>query len=122
MSKIILPGRPMTKKNSQQIIMAGHRPRIIQSKQYREYEAQCLWELKKHTTRHTGPIEVKALYWLPDRRGWPDLSNLFEASADILEKAGIIENDKLIISWDGSRIMGIDKENPRCEIEIREVG
>jgi Holliday junction resolvase RusA-like endonuclease len=59
---------------------------------------------------------------MPDNRSKPDLNNLGAATADILEKAGIIENDRLIVSWDGSRIMGIDRENPRAEITIdREV-
>ena len=48
----------------------------------------------------------------------PDLLNLEQATADILEKARVIENDKNIVSFDGSRIAGIDKENPRTEIII----
>lgn len=58
---------------------------------------------------------------MPDRRSRPDLINLEEATADILERAGIIINDRNIVSWDGSRIVGIDKQNPRVEIEIMEV-
>ena len=54
---------------------------------------------------------------MPDRRV-PDLINLLQATADILEKARVIEDDKNIISFDGSRIIGVDKENPRVEIEI----
>lgn len=34
-----------------------------------------------------------------------DLSNLYEVVQDALEKAGIIENDRLIYSHDGSQIM-----------------
>ena len=50
----------------------------------------------------------------------PDLLNLLQASADIVEKAGVIENDRNIVSFDGSRIVGKDKENPRVEIYIEE--
>jgi len=50
------------------------------------------------------------------------LIGLLQATSDILEKSGIIENDKLIDSYDGSRIVGIDKQNPRVEIEIKAVG
>jgi len=70
--------------------------------------------------RFTGRVAVKALYWMPDKRR-PDLINLEEATADILEAAGIIDNDRNIVSWDGSRIVGVDKENPRAEITIEEV-
>ena len=58
---------------------------------------------------------------MPDKRSQPDLNNLTEATADILEKAGIVANDNLIVSWDGSRNMGVDKDRPRVEIEILEV-
>ena len=57
---------------------------------------------------------------MPDNRSKPDLINLEEATADILEVAGVVENDRNIVSWDGSRIMGIDRDNPRVEIEIQE--
>ena len=58
---------------------------------------------------------------MPDNRSKPDLINLEEATADILEVAGVVENDRNIVSWDGSRIMGIDRDNPRVEIEIQEI-
>ncbi len=58
---------------------------------------------------------------MPDNRSKPDLINLEEATADILEVAGVVENDRNIVSWDGSRIMGIDRDSPRVEIEIQEV-
>jgi len=54
---------------------------------------------------------------MPDKR-IPDLLNLLQATADILEKARVIDNDKDIVSFDGSRITGIDKLNPRTEITI----
>ena len=46
---------------------------------------------------------------------------LMQGTADLLEKAGILLNDRLIESWDGSRIMGLDKDNPRVEIEIKQI-
>jgi len=49
------------------------------------------------------------------------LLNLLQATADILEKAGIIDNDKNIRSFDGSRIAGVDRDRPRVEINIEVV-
>ncbi len=46
---------------------------------------------------------------------------LLQATSDILGTAGILENDRLIDNYDGSRIVGIDKVNPRTEIVIRAV-
>jgi Holliday junction resolvase RusA-like endonuclease len=122
MIKLILTGRPITKKNHQEIYIntrTGKRfPR--QSAAYRQYEESCLWQLKRYRGEMiTGPVWVKALYYMDSRRSWPDMLGLMEATADILEKGRIIANDKFIESWDGTRIMGVDKGNPRVEIEVR---
>lgn len=122
MIKLILSGRPITKKNSQiPIKTKSGKYFIIQSKQYRDYEKICLWQIKEQYKGETiiNKISLKALYFMPDRR-LPDLLNLLQATADIVEKGGVIENDKNIVSFDGSRIMEFDKENPRTEIYIEE--
>lgn len=124
-TEITIPGRPITKKNSQQITYNRHTGKrgLIQSQQYRDYETECLWILKSYR----GPrfkdskLHVRCQYYMPNRRSWPDLMGLYQATADIIEKAGIIDNDRNIVSMDGSRIMGIDKENPRVEIFIEEM-
>jgi Holliday junction resolvase RusA-like endonuclease len=121
--KLNLIGRPITKKNSQRIVLTKNNKRfIIQSKQYLDYENNCLWQLKAQYKDETikSKLNLKAYYYMPDRR-IPDLINLLQSTCDILEKARIIENDKNIISFDGSKIMGIDKENPRAEIIIEGV-
>jgi hypothetical protein len=64
-----------------------------------------------------GEVSVKCLYWLPTACR-PDLCNLLAASHDLLEVCGLIEDDRLIMSVDGSRIQGKDADNPRVEIEI----
>lgn len=94
---------------------------MIYSKDYEAYEKACLWALKKCRVRFTGPVRITARYWMPDRRSWPDLVGLLQATCDILEKAGIIENDRNVVSLDGSEIAGVDRENPRVEVEIEEV-
>jgi Holliday junction resolvase RusA-like endonuclease len=124
MLKIIINGRPVPKKNSP--VMVAGRNLILPSKTFRRYESYCLG-----TKRRPGPVivnslgmffdtpvQVTCLYWLPDKRWWPDLVGLLQGTSDILEKAGILTNDRLIQSYDGSRIMGIDKNNPRAEITI----
>lgn len=117
---IILYGRPITKKNSQEICINQRTKKkfIRQSERYIQFEKDCLWQLKQHKERLKGPVMATFKYWMPNRRGWPDLVGLIQATQDILEKAKIIENDKYIVSLDGSRIMGIDKDNPRTEVEL----
>lgn len=119
--KITLFGQPITKKNSQQIIMAGKRPCIIQSKAYRLYEKDCKQQiaLLAPSKPFGGPIWVKCLYYLATTRT-PDLCNLMAATHDILEHTGVIVDDVLIKSVDGSCIVGKDLD-PRVEIEIKEL-
>ena len=124
MLKLILKGRPITKKNSQiPIKTKSGKFFIIQSKQYRAYEKDCLLQIMTQqlmTPPLIGRLHLRAWYYMPDKRR-PDLLNLLQATADIVEKAKVIENDKDIVSFDYSRIMGVDKENPRVEIEITEL-
>lgn len=120
--KIIIPGRPITKKNSSRLGFAGKRRIILPSEAFERYEKEALWHLKKYKAHYGTMVHVKCLYWLPNRQWWPDLIGLLQATSDILESAGIIENDKLIDNYDGSRIVGIDRQNPRAEISIEAVG
>lgn len=110
---------PITKKNHQQIIKVGGRMMVIPSKQYKQYEADCMPYLKPEGISY--PVNVKALYFMPTRRR-VDLVNLHEALCDVLVKYGVIEDDnsKIIASMDGSRVL-YDKENPRTEIYIERV-
>lgn len=117
--KIIIPIAPITKKNHQQIIKAGGRMMVIPSKQYRQYEADCMPFLKRVGIDYA--VNVKALYYMPTKRR-VDLVNLHEALCDVLVKYGVIEDDnsKIIASMDGSRVL-YDKQNPRTEIYIEQV-
>lgn len=98
----------------------GMRPVVTHPPRLKLYVESILWQLNQCHERHTGPIAVQAQYWLKDRKSWPDLIGLLQATSDILQTAGIIENDRDIVSYDGSRIMGIDRQNPRVEITITE--
>jgi len=122
--RIVVPGQPFTKKNSQRIIVNRRtgKPLILPSKRYREYaDAACLHlKAQYRGPALEGPVTVCAVYYLASRSRWPDLVGLLQATGDILEEAGVITNDRNIVSWDGSRIAGVSP-NPRAEIEIREV-
>lgn len=112
---------PITKKNSQQILINRKtgRPFIMPSKKYKEYEKDALYYLPKRAGMPLeGPVNVKVLFYMTTRRK-TDLTNLLEAVDDIMVKAGIVVDDnyKVIAAHDGSRCY-YDKENPRTEIYI----
>lgn len=120
--KITLYGRPITKKNSSQIIFdrKNNRPMLIQSKQYRHYEKDCLKQISgRHKLELDRPCNVGVLYYMPTKHR-VDLVNLLEGTCDILVAAKVLKDDnsKIIVSHDGSRVL-YDKENPRAVITIR---
>ena len=83
LAKFTIPIKPVTKKNSSQIIYVGGHPRLIPSKLYNEYEKNCGWFIPKINI--TQPVNVKALFYMPTKRKI-DLPNLQEALHDVLVK------------------------------------
>lgn len=117
--KIVIHGRPATKKNHSTISFMHNKPVIIPSKAYRNYEKVALMQLNKlGIATIKGVVDVRCRYFLPNKAHWPDLVGLLQATSDILQAAKVIVDDVYIASYDGSTIAGIDKENPRVEIEI----
>lgn len=118
---ITLYGRPITKKNSLQIIKAGRKRKPIPSEQFLAYQEACLYQLLKAPNTSEENLNMQCLYYMPTRHR-VDLVNLLQATCDILVKAKVIKDDnfKVIASHDGSRVL-YDKMNPRVEITLSEV-
>lgn len=119
--RFTIPGRPVTKKNSGRYCGPGHfRP----SAAYEAYESVAVPVLKTQARKQgidnpiDRPCTLAVSYFLPNRAGWPDLVGLMQATADLLETAGVVENDRFIISWDGTDIAGISRDEPRAEIVL----
>ena len=117
--KVTIPIAPVSKKNSMQIIKLGNRYSLIPSQRYRNYEKECrpyLEGLCLSPINH--PVTVKCDYYMPTKRRC-DLTNLLEATHDVLTKWGVLADDcrDIVVSVDGSRVY-YDKTNPRTEIEI----
>ena len=114
-----IPVKPVTKKNSQRIVVSGGRRMILPSAAYKEYEQNAMLFLPKCDTI-SRPVEVTALFYMPTRRR-VDLTNLLEALDDVLVAGGVLADDcsEIIVSHDGSRVH-YDKNNPRTEVTIKE--
>jgi Holliday junction resolvase RusA-like endonuclease len=122
--KYIIPLPPVTKKNSQRILVNRKTgiPFIAPSSAYKRYEEQAIYFLTpKPKTPLAGRYRVAAVFYMPTRRR-VDLTNLLEAAHDTLVAAKILadDNNTIIASVDGSRVL-YDKENPRTEIIIQEL-
>ena len=122
--RMTLAGQPATKKNSQRVIKIKRKGgkgfiKLLPSEAYEKYEADCLKQIDGRLKLEIGyPVNVQCVYYMKTRRA-VDLSNLIEASHDILVKAGVLSDDNrnIIASVDGSRVF-YDRRNPRVEITI----
>ena len=121
--KFIINLPPITKKNSQQIMTnrATGRPFIMPSRKYKQYEKDAARFLIPKEKPIDYPVNVKCLYYMPTRRR-VDLTNLLEATDDILVRAGVLSDDcaAVVAGHDGSRVL-LDRKRPRVEITITEM-
>lgn len=121
--KIVIPGEPRTKKNSQQILInkATGRPFIMPSKEYKAYEARCIVWMPRLEKPIDEPVNVQCIFYRSTRRR-VDLVNLIECVQDILVKYGVLADDNrnVVYAVDGSRVF-YDKTSPRTEITIEPI-
>lgn len=119
-----IPVRPATKKNSGQIIQVKGRSILIPSKQYKQFEKDCLpylYRVKDTAGVINYPVNVQCIFFTETKRKI-DLPNLLNAIDDAMVKSGLIVDDNrdIIAAHDGSRVFH-DKFNPRIEITITEI-
>lgn len=116
-----IPVRPATKKNSGQIIQVKGRSILIPSKQYKQFEKDCLpylYRVKDTAGVINYPVNVQCVFFTETKRKI-DLPNLLNAIDDAMVKSGLFVDDNrdIIAAHDGSRVFH-DKFNPRIEIVI----
>jgi Holliday junction resolvase RusA-like endonuclease len=119
----VILGPPVTKKNSQQIAVnkkTGARF-VVQSEKQKKWsksaKEQLRWQFRvgQFPCAITDPVNVKAIVYRERATG--DLLNYLAAVSDALEAAGVIVNDRQVVSVDGSR-MDKDAKRPRVEVEL----
>ncbi|MFV8250265.1 RusA family crossover junction endodeoxyribonuclease [Bdellovibrio bacteriovorus] len=117
----------MVKKNGQKVVTVRPRRRRsfktkVNTPQYAEWLREALRVVKQSQDQVSEPIKcrihAKFLYFFENRMSEPDLSNLHEGIQDVLKTCGIIEDDILIESHDGSRKRFY--QTPRLEVELFE--
>lgn len=121
MIKFTLPISPRTKKNSGQIVMRGKYPMMIPSKQYQQFEKECLpylFRVKAEVGVIDYPVNIQCIFYMDARRK-VDLPNLLNAIDDSMVVSGLIldDNRDIVAGHDGSRVFH-DKANPRIELTI----
>lgn len=112
--KITVLGRIPSKKNSRINTRSG---RSFPSSKYTAWHKDASNQIVSSTPIMTQGITLK--FWLPDHRR-TDLTNKAESIMDLLVDNYKLEDDCWQITGDVHLVpMGVDKENPRCEIEYK---
>lgn len=120
-----IPGAPRTKKTSNRLVRVGRFCKVLPSKAFVEWNETA--QIYLNRVRAASPM------WLRDSKGRQvnccatfyrktdtgDATGFYQGLADALQEARIIENDKLIVSWNGSRLLK-DAMNPRIEVTLTE--
>ncbi len=116
-------GAPRTKKNSQVLARPGKgRPIPLPSKAWKKWLDTCEVYAPPGVALPdalTGrPLNCAARFFLQRRTG--DAVGYYQGLADLLEKKGLVENDKWIVTWRGTDLY-YDKRQPRVEVELTEL-
>jgi Holliday junction resolvase RusA-like endonuclease len=111
MSEIIfeckINGRARSKKNSKQILRSkSGKPFIASSNEYKKW-AFFASQMIRLKWRNRGAIEkpcnLTVICTYKNHQHEQDLENIISSISDVLEDCGVIKNDKLFYSYDGSR-------------------
>lgn len=104
-----IPGRVGIKKNSRRLAIIRGKPMSFASKAFSVWEKVALFHIKQTKTRCSstlrGDLHASYTFYFKNRASEPDVSNCIEGVQDCLQTAGVIENDKQIVSLDAQKII-----------------
>ena len=112
---------PRSKKNGARIVTRPH-PRLLPSKAWVEWLDNCRFDGPEPNTIplwRGGVCNCMALFYVDSMRH-VDANNLYSGLADLLQHHGVVDDDKCIIAWDGSRVY-LDRKNPRTVVTLTEM-
>lgn len=121
--RVVIPGPPITKKNSGRLIKVRGRVIPIPSKAVEKWTKEAVREIRAAAMRvglspMAWPVNLRALFFRKISVDGPgDLQNYINAACDALERGGAVTNDQFIRAHDGSRLRH-DKGRPRVEITL----
>lgn len=116
--EICIYGQVMGGKNNMCVSRSGHH---YPTRKWAEWRDMVVTQMVEQVFgyRFASPCRITLNYWKGDRRR-RDVPGMEDAIWHCLERAGIVSDDKILeeVHW---IIKGIDRKNPRVEIEIEEL-
>ncbi len=120
--RLYIPVTPRTKKTSNRVMRFGKFNKVMPSEAFIDFQNAALPHLVEQFRPRESiatPVNVRATFYRDANRG--DLVGYMTALADVLERAGVVANDKWIMGWDGTRL-DKDAARPRVELVIEGLG
>lgn len=113
----IIEGQVPAKKNSRQCFVKNGRMINIPSQRYKDWHTQAMAQLNGFGSLKP-PYELVCKFYFKDKRP-RDLDNALASVCDLLQDAGIIENDDAKLLTKVTAIYGgVSKEAPRVKVEL----
>lgn len=113
--RLIIYGAPRTKKNHGSVMVKAGRKVHIPSAPWMAWRDVAVMQIPKSATLTDQAYNCRAIFYREANTG--DAVGYYQGLADVLEEAGVVSNDRLIVAWDGSRLRK-DARNPRVELEL----
>lgn len=110
----VVYGAPRTKKTHNRVVTKGG-VRVLPSRAWSEWVKTAQIAVRHQPSLPARPYNCRALFYRDAKRG--DAVGYYQGLADLLEKRGVIPDDKWLVAWDGSRLE-VDRDNPRVEITL----
>jgi Holliday junction resolvase RusA-like endonuclease len=121
--RLVILGRPATKKNSMRLVQTGSRTVPIPSKVNVAWTNDAIRQLREQYAGPRGalpplrgPVSVSYRFILRSTQWEGDADNYMAATNDALQKAGVIADDKQIRC--GTFSKQYDQANARVEVDI----
>ena len=128
--KLTIYGELGSKSNSRRMVSYGGRPRLIKSNKALNYEESSYQQLQALLSNHEpfqDYVSLKVDVYYASKR--PDLDvallqDILQEKKDkktgIVLSRGVYANDRQVVEIHARKLW--DKENPRCEITVEEIG
>lgn len=116
----VLRGQVPAQKNGKSIVVNKRtgKPFIVSNEKVRAWKLMTAYDIPV-AARVEGEVEISLKFWNKDARK-RDLDNMMTSVLDLLKNNGVIEDDNcFIVKKLSGEFMGVDKENPRVEVEIK---
>jgi len=115
-----IPGRVGIKKNRTQRHYSFRLKRTITmpSDKYLSWARMAMpyvVQSRNHADTISDPLEAHYRFYFKNRANEADVSNCIEGFADLMQKAGVIKDDRLIMRLTAEKFFG---EEPRAEVEL----